>query len=206
MRSKSGTTLLFGGLLCLTASFCLILWNFLEDRQASIMVEEILPRIEKQMETENSKTYDDITDDHETVSVQSQLNNEMTEIDIDGYLYIGYISIPSLGLELPVMSSWSYPQLKIAPCRYYGSTKTRDLVIAAHNYSRHFGNIKSLNTGDSVYFTDIDEVVTVYQVAEIDTLGSNAVEEMTSSGYELTLFTCTYDGQSRVTVRCSVVE
>ena len=127
----------------------------------------------------------------------------MKEIEIDGYAYIGYISIPSLGLELPVMSSWSYPQLKIAPCRYYGSVKTRDLVIAAHNYSRHFGNIKNLSAGDQVYFIDVEGVISSYEVAEVDTLNPTDVENMTSSGYALTLFTCTYGGQSRVTVRCN---
>lgn len=70
---------------------------------------------------------------------------EMTEVEIDGYYYIGYISIPALGMELPVMSDWSYPQLNISPCRYAGSTKTDDLVIAGHNYTRHFGGIKNLS-------------------------------------------------------------
>ena len=102
--------------------------------------------------------------------------------------------------------SGSYPQLRIAPCRYYGSTKTGDLVIAAHNYSRHFGNIRNLSAGDEVYFTDMDGEITAYEVAEVDTLNPTDVEEMTDSGYALTLFTCTYGGQSRVTVRCNAVE
>ena len=102
------------------------------------------------------------------------------------------------------MSDWSYPQLRIAPCRYYGSVGTEDLIIAAHNYSRHFGNIKNLLPGDEVYFTEMDGTVTAYEVAETDTLNPAAVEEMTDSGYALTLFTCTYGGQSRVTVRCSL--
>jgi sortase A len=41
-----------------------------------------------------------------------------------------------------------------------------------------------------------------YSVAEIDTLMPTAVEEMTDGDYDLTLFTCTYGGKSRVTVRC----
>jgi sortase A len=43
-------------------------------------------------------------------------------------------------------------------------------------------------------------------VAEVETLEPTAVEEMTNSGYALTLFTCTYGGQSRVTVRCDLVD
>ena len=60
--------------------------------------------------------------------------------------------------------------------------------------------------GDPVYFTDMDGVTTAYEVAEVDTLSATAVEEMTGSGFDLTLFTCNYSGQARVTVRCNRVD
>lgn len=185
---------MFLGAAFVMAALSLFLWNWNEDRQAGAAVEEILPRVVGEIETAES----DETD------YQDPYSTEMTEVEIDGYFYIGYISIPSLDLELPVMSGWSYPQLKVAPCRYYGSTRTGNLVIAAHNYARHFGNVKNLSVGDAVYFTDMDGVTSAYEVAGIDILSPAAVEEMTDSGYALTLFTCTYGGQSRVTVRCEL--
>ena len=45
------------------------------------------------------------------------------------------------------MESWSYPKLKVAPCRYRGSAYLDDLIIAAHNYDRHFGRINTLLPG-----------------------------------------------------------
>ena len=42
---------------------------------------------------------------------------EMPVATIDGYDYIGSLSIPSIGLALPVMQQWSYPGLKITPGR-----------------------------------------------------------------------------------------
>lgn len=192
MKRKIGTVCMTLGAVLILAALSLFLWNRWEDSQAGVSVEVILPQIVEQVE-EDAGT----TDPYST---------EMPEAEVDGYEYIGYLSIPSLGLELPVMSDWSYPQLRIAPCRYYGSVKTEDLVIAAHNYSRHFGNIKNLSPGAEVYFTEMDGTVTAYEVAEVDTLNPTAVEEMTDSGYALTLFTCTYGGQSRVTVRCSLLE
>ena len=66
---------------------------------------------------------------------------EMTEVEIDGYAYIGYLSVPKLELELPVMADWDYTRLRIAPCRYTGSIRGEDLVIMAHNYDSHFGRL-----------------------------------------------------------------
>ena len=45
----------------------------------------------------------------------------MPEETIDGRSYIGVLEIPSLSLQLPVIGSWSYAELREAPCRYAGS-------------------------------------------------------------------------------------
>ena len=92
--------------------------------------------------------------------------------------------------------------LEMAPCRYYGSIGGEDLVLMAHNYASHFGRIDELQPGDTVCFTDMDGISTWYQVTVRDLLPPTAVEEMTSGGSDLTLFTCTYGGRSRVTVHC----
>ena len=53
-----------------------------------------------------------------------------------------------------------------------------------------------------MYFTDLDGMRYCYQVVKVETLEPTAVEEMSAGKYDLTLFTCTYGGASRVTVRC----
>ena len=126
----------------------------------------------------------------------------MPETLIGGKAYIGTLEIPKLDLRLPVMSDWDYPSLKIAPCRYYGSAYSGDLVISAHNYESHFGLLKQLMPGDTVRFTDVNGNLFAYSVANQELLQLDQVEAMRESGYELTLFTCTVGGASRVTVRC----
>lgn len=121
---------------------------------------------------------------------------------VNGYSYLGYLTIPALNLELPVMTDWSYSRLKIAPCRYYGLHHTDNMVIAAHNYKRHFGYISSLEIGDTVVFTDMQGVPIVYYVTLIETLDPYDIDGMVETGWDLTLFTCTYGGANRVTVRC----
>lgn len=76
------------------------------------------------------------------------------------------------------------------------------LIICAHNYESHFGKIKNLAPGSKVYFTDIDGNNFSYEVVEICILDPYAIEEMQSGDWDLTLFTCTWGGRTRVTVRC----
>ena len=132
--------------------------------------------------------------------------HEMTETVVGGKAYIGYLTIPKLQLELPILSEWSYPNLQLAPCRYTGAISTGDLVLLAHNYSRHFGRITELKSGDEILFTDAEGREFCYTVAHKETLGAGDVEEMLSSPYDLTLFTCTLDGGSRHAVRCDLAQ
>ena len=102
------------------------------------------------------------------------------------------------------MSGWSYPALKRAPCRYSGTAQDNDLIIAAHNYSAHFGRIGDLETGDSIIFTDTSGQVYNYTVAFAEVIAGTDVDQMFSgqaTDWDLTLFTCTLSGQSRVTIR-----
>ena len=184
------------GAVLVLAALSLFLWNQRENNEAGTSAEKILPQVIEQIETPGAGQ------EVEEPSYPDPYDPTMTEVEIDGYAYVGYLSIPSLELELPVMSEWDYTRLKIAPCRYAGSTKTDDLVICAHNYTRHFGPIRNLTPGDTVTFTDMDGVVWQYEVVAVDILAPTDVEDMTAGDYDLTLCTCTYGGASRVTVRC----
>lgn len=180
------------GAVLVAAALLLFLLNLREDSQAGRSAEDLLSLVKENIES--SETGDG--------GYPDPYDPDMTETEISGYSFIGYLSVPALGLELPVLSEWDYPRLRIAPCRYSGSLKTDDLVIAAHNYSRHFGRLSRLSSGDTVFFMDMDGIQTAYEVKKVEILPPTAVEEMSAGDYDLTLFTCTYGGKSRVTVRC----
>lgn len=185
MRNKLGTICMILGAVLILAALSLFIWNQIEAQKAGDSSDKILSQMKQCIE--NPTEGDD---------------DETTEIRVDGYNCIGYLSIPALELELPVLSEWDYERLKVAPCRYTGSVKTNDLVIAAHNYVRHFKALSKLSAGDTVTFTDIKGVIFAYKVAAVDILPSDAVEEMITGDFDLTLFTCTYGNANRVTVRC----
>lgn len=142
----------------------------------------------------------------EQAGAEHSFSAGMAAAEYGGYEYIGCLSIPALDLELPMMADWSDEKLKMSPCHYYGSLSTGDMVLMAHNYAPFFGHLKELSIGDALTFTDVSGQVWVYTVAEMYVLPPSAVEEMTHSGYPLTLFTCTDDNENRLTVRCNAVE
>lgn len=127
---------------------------------------------------------------------------DMPEVELDGLSCIGTIEIPSLDIKLPVTSEFTYDLMKLAPCRYSGSVYKGNMVIATHNSWFHFGRIHSLDPGSKVVFTDALGNQFEYRVAVVESLTPDSVEDMTSSDYPLTLFTCTLDAKNRVTVRC----
>ena len=116
--------------------------------------------------------------------------------------FCGKLTVDALGLTLPVHSEWDYARLKTAPCRYVGTARAGNMVIAAHNYDSHFGRLRRLTVGDAVTFKDVDGTVYRYTVKEVVTLDGTAVEDMRAGEWDLTLFTCTKSGKQRVTVRC----
>lgn len=196
MGKRIGRMCIALGGVCLLAALGLFLYNDMENSRAERMTQEILPELQTAIETQAEPQTSEVPGEEAAAS---------ETLFIDGREYIGYLSIPALELNLPVQSDWSYPKLKVSPCRYTGSAAGGDLVIAAHNYKRHFARLYTLLPGDDVSFTDAAGKVFQYQVERVETLTPTAVEEMVSGDWDLTLFTCTYGGKSRVTVRCKAV-
>lgn len=209
MKRKFGILFIIIGLLLILAAFLLIGYNRYESQSASKASQSVLAVMQNTVEeTTVSSAVEDVYVDHIDPydKEAAEIAAEMTEKEIDGEYYIGYLSIPILELELPVISEWSYPRLRIAPCRHFGSTKTDDLVIAAHNYESHFGKLKQLKAGDLLTFTDMDGEKILYEVQVIDVLQPDAVDTVRNSDFDLVLYTCTYGGESRVVVFCNRVK
>jgi len=212
MKSKLGVVCIILGVALMLGAVFLYQSNRAEDQVAQEAVVDVMPQLVEQIREhtvqEETVPESEVIPELELqipVELLTEEDKKMTEVEISGNRYIGYLSIPDLGLDLPIMSTWSYPKLNIAPCRYTGSVRGEDLVLMAHNYNSHFGRISQLDLGDTVVFTDMDGNVVQYEVVGEDLLDPTAVEEMTSGDFDLTLFTCTYGGGSRVTVYCDRV-
>lgn len=200
---RKGTVLIFTGLLLIAAALFITAFNLREEAAARTASVRAADRLEALIPAHTPRPA--AVPGAVLPENVPETDMEMPVKTVDGVDYIGVIAVPSLSLELPVASEWSYERLKTSPCRYSGSVYSGDMVLCAHNYSSHFGQIKTLKPGDAVVFTDVDGNVYNYEVAELETLQPAAVDEMKSGEWDLTLFTCTIGGQTRVTVRCDRV-
>ena len=185
----------------MASALSLFISNEQEARKAEAAARETLTVLAEQIEEQATEA-----ESGAPVLPKGEMMNpagfRMETMEVNGNDYIGFVSIPALGLELPVLAEWDYELLQLAPCLYAGTIFTNDMVLMGHNYQSHFGRIDELEIGDEVIFTDVAGGLQRYEVAAKDVLAPAAVEEMTAGAYDLTLFTCTYGGADRVTVRC----
>ena len=197
--NKTGKIFIIIGIILVLISLTMTIYNKYEEVEAGKSSKDALSMIKTNLE--NTETLSD-----NQLLLNNEQIKEMKTTKINGYDYIGTIIIPALNLELPVMSEYDYNRLKKAPCRYYGSIYTDDLIICAHSYRTHFKYLDKLKQNDVVAFTDIDGNNYFYEVLEIEILKPTEVSEMINNDFDLTLYTCTSDGNNRITVRCNRID
>lgn len=193
--NKLGKIFIIIGTIFITLSLTLIIYYNYKDYNAKKKSEEVLDIIKNNFEERKP-----------TIINQEPIydnSKEMQTVNINGYDYIGTITIPSLDLELPIISEYDYDKLNISPCRYYGSIYTNDLIICGHSYKSHFKYLANLNQEDIIIFTDITGNKYIYQVKVIEVLSPTDITEMIDNEFDLTLYTCTSDGLNRITIRCN---
>lgn len=206
MRNK-GTGMILLGLLLIAAALFLTAYNLYDEQRAEQSALQVIDRLEDYLPSEvpTEASTEPIVEQAPMPSDAPDYvlcpDMEMPVETINGIDYIGVLQIPSLELELPIASEWNYPNLKTAPCRYSGSAYLNNMIICAHNYSSHFGKLKSLSEGDAATFTDMAGNVFIYKMVERETLNPSDIEEMEDGDWDLTLFTCTVGGKTRVTIR-----
>lgn len=209
-KNRIGNILKGAGLILVTAAVLLLVYNLWDGHRARESEEAILA--EYLQENKKASESPDASDKEDKQNIPDYILNpdmdmpEYTLKSLGDVACIGILEIPALNLELPVISSWSYSSLRLAPCRYSGSAYKGNLVIAAHNYQSHFGGLRTLPEGSEVFFTDAVGNRFSYYVAVTEALTPWSVDDMTSGEWPLTLFTCTLDSQNRVTVRCEYSE
>jgi sortase A len=197
-RRKIGNILIITGLVMLLGAAGLFIFNMCEnnlyDEESDGLADMVKTHIGETSPSEQTDPADrqDAQDNVPGLKVQYVEN-----ASVDGIL-----TIPAVNLEKAVYDTWNDDLLRKSVCRYFGSPYTDDLVIAGHNYRNGFGKLKRLKAGDEVFFTDMKGNVTRYVVKQTEVIDGTDVTGMISGGWHLSLYTCTYGGKARFTVRC----
>lgn len=182
----------FVGVLSILSSIGVMSYNHWDDYRAEQIAALTTQMLYDQLQTES------IIEEYE----ETYIEDDIQLIEIEGEFYIGILNIPSLELELPINNEWSEKKLTESACRYSGDF-SNSMVICAHNYKTHFGRISNLQIGDKLSITDAKGEEHWYVVETSIILKGTDTDVMVNNPYDLTLFTCTLDGLSRLTVRCS---
>ena len=183
----------FGGV-CIFIALIFLTHNVTEDYKVDESTKKIVSELKESVENDSNQQ-------------NRYIDNPKMEMpikQINGYDYIGYLRIKKLSLDLPIMNEWSYPLIRISPARFKGSIYENNMIILAHNYKAHFGYLYKLDRGDMVEFVDMDNNHFIYKVEEVEKINGDKMEELLSGVWDLTLFTCTLGGKSRVVVRCKI--
>lgn len=193
MKRRLSAVLIILGAVLLALALGLWWMNRQEAGHARQFAAQVMPKVVEQIRIHREK--EPMPDPYD----------DLTVTQIDGWGYVGYLSVPALEMEEPVLSELDMAGLEIAPCRYSGTRPDRALVIGGHNYSHNFGRLSQLQVGDAVTFVDMEGTRYDYRVSEVEILPPTAVEGMTGTDYALTLFTCTFGGADRIAVRCDLI-
>ena len=146
-----------------------------------------------------------------------QIPNYSKLLNVTGNGIMGYISIPKLGVELPLYHGISAEVLNIACGHLEGTSlpvggESTHCVLSAHRglpHARLFTDLDKMELGDTFTLTVLDQTLT-YQVDQIKVVRPDEVEDIRIiPGKDLcTLLTCTPYGinSHRLLVRGTRIE
>lgn len=202
--NRVSTALIIIGSLMIAACAALVWWNYHQSSKAKRSADKLQTQVEKAIaQQENASSLH--PDSSEAPAIEA-VKKHMPVVEVDGNDCIGYLTVPAVDLKMPVFNTFTYYKLNIAPCRYYGSLETDDLVIAGHNFNSGFEKLKQLKKKDTVLFTNMNGETYSYRVEDTEMLKPEQVTDMVESSYDLSLYTCNYSGSERFTVRCRITD
>lgn len=146
-----------------------------------------------------------------TTSRRLPAEGSMSIVEIDGRTYVGVLTIPSLGLEVPVQGEWNTENMRVSPCHWSGSVYDNDLIVVGTAYRSQFGALGNLAFGDTVSVEDIYGNVFEYQVTNVQVsygvygLSGTTYPTEDSEPWDLKLYTYSSGGFSGTIVYCERV-
>ena len=143
----------------------------------------------------------------------SNETNFKIDKQINGYKVIGVINIPKINLEYPILEETNKESLNLSITKFWGNeiNGIGNLTLAGHNNLNGtlFGKIKSLEEGDIIELTDIQNVKLKYKIFKkyvIDPNDISCILPEQEDAREVTLITCTNGNKNRLIIKATEIK
>ena len=137
----------------------------------------------------------------------SNEKNKKTENLSENSIF-GIIEIPKINIYYPVFSFLSEENLKVSPCKLYGTNlnENTNICIAGHNYNNDmfFSKINLLNPDDEIFIYDNIGVKYKYKITkkyEVEENDLSPIYNYNNSEKTLTLVTCNNLNNNRFIIK-----
>ena len=137
----------------------------------------------------------------------SNEKNKKTENLSENSIF-GIIEIPKINIYYPVFSFLSEENLKVSPCKLYGTNlnENTNICIAGHNYNNNmfFSNIDKLQKDDEIYIYDNNGFKYIYAITENYEVKENDLSPIynyNKNEKTLTLITCNNLNNNRIIIK-----
>jgi LPXTG-site transpeptidase (sortase) family protein len=135
----------------------------------------------------------------------------VTEVKQTTYNPVAKVQIDKIGLNVSVLSEWSYELLDISVNKFSGPEPNEpgNFIVIGHNYinKAHFGSLKKVEIGDLIKLTDLSGRTLTYEVFEVLIIKPDEVEKLQSDNpIALTLVTCDTNNEYRLVVKSKALD
>ena len=125
----------------------------------------------------------------------------------------GIIEIPKINLYYPIFSKLTEENLKVSPCKFYGTNlkENTNICIAGHNYNNDmfFSKINELQPNDEIYIYDNTGLKYTYQVTQNYEVKEDDLSPITNynkNEKNLTLITCNNLNNNRFIIKATQIK
>ena len=120
----------------------------------------------------------------------------------------GIIEIPKINLYYPIFSNLTEENLKVSPCKFYGTSLegNGNICIAGHNYNNEmfFSKINLLKLNDEIFIYDNTGIKYTYLVTgnyEVEEDNLSPIFNYNQNEKNLTLITCNNVNSNRFVIK-----
>lgn len=177
-----------------------------QDNRAIEAIAEFDRNVGEEKKTEESEQLTNtITPTDET----SGSNNVKRKTYYQGFVMLGYITIPKTNVKEPILDSVTPDSLNAAVAALYPSNPELNgpgnVVIVGHNYrnGKFFSDNNKLSVGDKIMIKDnngTELTYTIYNKFQTTETDTSFYTRNTNGVPEITLSTCTDDSKARIII------